>query len=85
MTSIKDNFYFLSFSNTIPAVNIVDGIFFTICGKVIVHGTTSLFLDDVLWVPTFSVSLLFISKLTTQIIVIIFILPIVCFRICRLG
>ena len=65
MTVIKAKFHSLSLGNTIPSVDIADGTSSTVCGKGIVHASTSLYLDDILYVPIFPISLLFISKLTT--------------------
>jgi len=63
--SVKDKSHYLSFSKDIPHVNIVDGTSFTVCGKRVIQATAFLFLDDVLFVLKFSLSLLFIGKLAT--------------------
>ena len=62
MTRIKENS--LSFLDNISHVNIVDGTSSTVHEKRVVH-TSSLSLNDVLFVSKFSVSLS-INKLTTQ-------------------
>ena len=58
MACIKDKFHFLYFNNVIPLSRYV--------GKKLFMATTSLSLNDVLYVPTFPVNFLFISKLATQ-------------------
>ena len=64
MTDIKKEFHSLSF-HYIPPINVDEGTYFIVCEKWIVHATT-LSLDDVLYVLTYLVSLLSISKLIIQ-------------------
>jgi len=61
MTGIKK----ITFPDNIPPVNIIDSTSFTVREKNVLHATSSLSLNDDLFVPDFSVSLLFISELTT--------------------
>lgn len=64
MTGIKEKFHSLSFSDKFPSVHIVDGSFTPVLGDEVVQATPSLTLTNLLYVPEFPVSLLFISQFT---------------------
>lgn len=66
MTGIKKKIPSFSFLDNIPLINIADGTSSTVSEKRVVHTTSSFSLNDILFLPQFPVSLLYISKITTQ-------------------
>jgi len=66
MTGIKDKFTSLHLFTQFSSVNIVDGTQSPILGDGVVQATPSLNLKNMLYVPKFHVSLLYISQFTKQ-------------------
>ncbi|XP_020255709.1 uncharacterized protein LOC109832716 [Asparagus officinalis] len=64
MIGIKDRFISLHLSNKFPSIRIADGTLSPVFDAGVVHTTSSLKLNDVLYAPKFPVSLLSISKFT---------------------
>jgi len=64
MTSIKQKFVSLKFSNAYPPVKIIDGTQSRVLGNGVVQATLSLTITDVLYILNFHVSILSISQFT---------------------
>ena len=67
MIGIKEKFCSLSLLDNISSVNVANGTSSTVHEKCVIHATSSLSVNEFLFVLKFPVSLIFISKLTTQI------------------
>lgn len=78
MIGIKNKFTSLHFSNKYPLINIANGSSATVVSDGTVHAASSLTLNNILFVPTFTISLLSISQIAKNNICFVTFYPAYC-------